>query len=106
MDTENHRGRYEFVPINEDERAIIEKSLERANQKPNKGWFKRLKSAYLVQGNFTIALLTDGKGLCAGVSKRCPRDKDMVDTALTISLARAARVYPVFIGRSKSTTTR
>ena len=88
-----------FAPVNDGEKAIIEKSLARNNEKAADGWYKNLKSTYVQQGNFLIALLSDGKIIRVGVAKRCPRDKDSLEIALNIALTRAARAYPVKVER-------
>lgn len=57
----------------------------------------KLSVAYVYQGNFTIALITDGVGIGVGVAKRNPVDEDNQAVGQARAFVAAARADAVNI---------
>lgn len=74
----------------EEEMEIVAKAYKRKKMFLHKSQLDNMKSLFLEQGNFIIAMLRDGENLYIGVAKRNPKDKDNVKIGCTVALFRAA----------------
>lgn len=55
----------------------------------------KLKVCFVTQGNFTTAIVKNGKRMWVGVTKRTPTDENEPERAETIAICRAAECEPI-----------
>ena len=79
----------------EEKRHIVALSKRKANKDIEMPSLVRARVAYNASGSFLAAIVTDGRNIRIGITKRNPTDSYNIETGKSIALARAMRGEPL-----------